>query len=338
MLPTHYLGNLILGLPWVLQVLKQHPGAIVVVDTAFQPLIHRLSVPADQVLYYPRREMAKHHPLSYRFKHYLQFVAALRRYRRHCLIDLEGERFSGILSRLSGCKQRIGPATRRAHWFYTEARELNYNAHRFSAFGEILGKYATTRPSSYLDFQVPSDPMPTILKDLNHSRLAVIHPAASKTYKLWPQQYFVQLARRLSDTGYQVVWIGSGDFDAEIIAGIERSLTMVQTVNCCNHLSLLQLISLFHQARLFIGCDSGPMHLAASLKLPVFGLFGPSSETIWAPLGEYSNVLRSRKPCGPDCNTRYCRYDHQCLKSLSPAEVMHAITQFEQCDQPADPD
>ena len=349
--PTHYVGNLVLGLPWVLRVLDRHAEAAVVFDANFRPLVSMLPNADERALYYPRKELAGEKGFSHRLHHYLGFLGELRKYKRHCLIDMEGERFSGAIARLSGCRRRIGPAAKRARWFYSDVLDLDYLAHRFNAFGEILGEYAAGGPpSTTLDFQTPSDfdrklrslleaepPQSRIQAEDTHAGswdtlasirpLAVIHPGASVRYKLWPREHFARLVRGLHEAGLQVAWIGAGQFDAEVIAGIERELADSPAINLCNRLSLPELVALFRRSRLFVGCDSGPMHLAAAAGLPVFALFGPSREAIWAPLGERSTVLRGELPCAEDCDAWHCRNDYHCLRSLTPDMVLARIAE-----------
>ena len=61
------------------------------------------------------------------------------------------------------------------------------------------------------------------------------------------------------------------------------------------------------------------------LGVPVFALFGPSDETIWAPLGERSHLLRGTLSCADDCDAFHCRLNYRCMASLQPEAVMEAI-------------
>ena len=67
------------------------------------------------------------------------------------------------------------------------------------------------------------------------------------------------------------------------------------------------------------------MHLAASTGIPVFALFGPSDEAIWAPLGENSYMVRGSEACGEDCDTFRCSFNYRCMASLRPQSVMAVI-------------
>ena len=218
---------------------------------------------------------------------------------------------------------------KRAERFYTEIRDLNYQNHRFNAFGEIVADFVDADlPATRLPFRVDQaalDVLDRLIPDRQSKMLAAIHPGASVPYKLWSQAHFARLVSLLQDSGYQVVWVGAGEMDAQIIRAINGQIETDETVNLCDRLSFSELMALYQRCRFFVGSDSGPMHLAAATGTPVFALFGPSDETIWAPLGEHSHLLRGTSCCADDCDAFHCRLDYRCMASLHPEAVMEAI-------------
>lgn len=335
--PTHYLGNFVLGLPWICQVLHEHPRALVVLDSTFADLAATV-LPADtNILLYPRARLARGEPFLSRLGHYWRFLRRLRRHRRATLMDLEGERFTGVLARLSGCRRRIGPQGKRAQRFYTEILDLDYRRHRFNAFGEVVAEFVSGRPSSHFHYRIDPATDSGLADKLGPAAdgrpMIAIHPGASVSYKLWPQDYFVELVAMLEEAGFQVIWVGAGDMDAGIIDAVMAKLPQSQAHSLCNDLDFVELVALYRRCCGFIGSDSGPMHLAASTGIPVMALFGPSVEAIWAPLGENSHVLRGAKACGEQCDAWQCDFDYHCLSSLHPARVMEAVHRY--CLQPA---
>jgi len=331
--PTHYLGNFVLGLPWICSVLREHPAALVVIDSRFE-LLARAVLPSEtELLLYPRTRLASSEPFFSRLRYYLGFLKVLRRDRDATLIDLEGERFTGVLSRLSGCRRRIGPAGKRAGRFYTDILRLDYYRHRFNAFGTVLADFVASEvtPDSHLPYSFTAEVKQQIdaqLKDVRSRRLIAIHPGASVAYKLWPQASFVELVSKLEQAGYQIVWVGAGESDAGIIDEVMQALPDSGAINLCDHLGFLELAALYRQCSCFVGSDSGPMHLAASTGIPVLALFGPSVEAIWSPLGDNSHVLRGTECCGEDCDAWHCDYSYRCLKSLSPEQVLEAVERY----------
>ncbi len=93
--------------------------------------------------------------------------------------------------------------------------------------------------------------------------------------------------------GLEIVMIGVGD-DTRMIESIAERLDDTRLF----HFDLSgypELVALFQRAHFYVGGDSGPMHLAASAGLDLVALFGPSKESIWAPLGKNSRLLRGTK-------------------------------------------
>ena len=80
------------------------------------------------------------------------------------------------------------------------------------------------------------------------------------------------------------------------------------------------LISL---GRLFVTNDTGPMHVASALGVPVVAVFGPTDPLVTGPLRKPAAVLQKDVPCRP-CLYRSCPYDHRCMTRIDPEEVFAA--------------
>lgn len=322
--PTHYLGNFILGLPWVLRVAEEYPSLTLVIDARFRELIDTVVPSTLNVIEYPRQRLKTERGVWSRARCYLTFLRQLRTATDGLLVDMEGERFTGVLARLSGAQKRFGPTGKHAQYFYNSPRELHYENHRYSAFGEILDALIKSpAPSNLLPYRLQTHSIEAVDDYLRGAGISqpfvVIHPGASADYKKWPVEYFVSLLAKLETSGLQVVWIGAGD-DKRMIASIAAASPQKRV----RHFDLMgypELVALFHKATTYIGGDSGPMHLAASAGLRLVALFGPSKEAIWAPLGEASIVLRGPKACGKDCDAWQCEFGYHCLSSLTPERV-----------------
>jgi heptosyltransferase-1 len=118
---------------------------------------------------------------------------------------------------------------------------------------------------------------------------AILNPGAGWGAKRWPAERYGQVAKELAKDGLcSLINYGPGEevLAAAVEAGSEGT---ARKISC----SLSELIALTRRARLLIGGDTGPMHLAAALKIPVVAIFGPTDPARNGPFGTRSSVLRS---------------------------------------------
>ncbi|MCB9086704.1 MAG: hypothetical protein H6624_20345 [Bdellovibrionaceae bacterium] len=87
-------------------------------------------------------------------------------------------------------------------------------------------------------------------------------------------------------------------------------------------LNIGQVKGLMSLADRFIGCDSGPMHLAAALDLDVVAIFGPNTSARCGPIMNKGKVVEKEFPCRPCNQNKPCPYDIRCLKSLTAQDVL----------------
>jgi heptosyltransferase-3 len=132
------------------------------------------------------------------------------------------------------------------------------------------------------------------------------------------------LIDRLSVEGLRVVVTAAPDpAENELIQQI-LAKTSTKPLNLAGKLSIKELGALTARAKLFVGVDSMPMHLAAAMGTPTVALFGPSGETEWGPWGGAHRVVTSGHSCRP-CGLDGCGGGKvsECLTTL-PVEAVHA--------------
>lgn len=118
------------------------------------------------------------------------------------------------------------------------------------------------------------DGIPRIRCRVVHGGFAAIHPFAGSPRKRWPMERFAELARRI-ESRMPVEWC----------AGPEEELPGARRFS-----DLYDLACWLASARIYIGNDSGPSHLAAAVGTPVVALFGPSDPAVWAPRGKFVTI------------------------------------------------
>jgi len=136
------------------------------------------------------------------------------------------------------------------------------------------------------------------LREKSIEKFALLNPGAGWGAKQWPAERYGAAGKKLAQHGLKPL-INFGPGEEELARSVEdASEGAAETVSS----SLTQLIALSRRASLFIGGDTGPMHLAASLGIPVVAIFGPTDPARNGPYGARSVVLRS-----PDSMTSHKR-------------------------------
>jgi heptosyltransferase-3 len=154
-----------------------------------------------------------------------------------------------------------------------------------------------------------------------------VHPGSGRSIKCWP--YFARLADRLCDRlGAQVVFFGAAD-EVTLVGNIlEQMEFAAQATSVAGELSVGQLLPALAEFDLYVGNDSGPTHLAASLGLPTLCICSGTNDPLqWAPLGPAALTIQRRVSCSP-CYLRDredCPYGIACLEELSVDEVWGAV-------------
>ena len=143
--------------------------------------------------------------------------------------------------------------------------------------------------------------------------------------KRWPPDRVAHVITRLArERGAGAVLVGAAA-DREAGRAIESTVPPdVRVVNLIGRTDLRLLMGVIRACRAFVSNDSGAMHLAAALGVPVTAIFGPTNEQATAPLGDH-DVLLHQVFCRP-CMLRECPIDHRCMKRISVDEVYGALT------------
>ncbi len=150
----------------------------------------------------------------------------------------------------------------------------------------------------------------------------VIHAAASLPAKQWPLERFAAVMKTVKDK-YDARFIYTGaPGDSALYRTIE-SYGPFGGLNLCGMTDLRQNLSMYRAADMFFGVDSGPMHMAAAVGVPVVALFGPTDERKWGPWGGSHIVVTRCFSCRP-CKPHKCG-NNECMKQISVEEALQAV-------------
>jgi heptosyltransferase-2 len=175
---------------------------------------------------------------------------------------------------------------------------------------------------------VTRDRVDAFLKTLGVDRSAPLvgfAPGAAYGHaKRWPPDRVAQVIARLGARGATCVIVGAGD-DRDAGREIESTLPAgSRVVNLIGRTDLRLLTGLLASCHAFVSNDSGAMHLAAAVGVPVAAIFGPTDERVTAPLGDHDVILQ-KVFCRP-CMLRDCPIDHRCMRRVSVDTVFDAVT------------
>ncbi len=161
-----------------------------------------------------------------------------------------------------------------------------------------------------------------------------VNPGTVLLRKRWPAEGYAALARRLLDAGWRVVLVGdAGDRDSStrvrtLLGDPERVLDLTGAT------SWGQLGALIERCGLFVGNDSGPLHLATAVGTPVVGLYGPTSPAIDGPLGPATRAVVYHaldcSPCFVGGRFRPTRPQADCMLGITLEEVWEAVQRLTQ--------
>ncbi|MFH2012914.1 MAG: lipopolysaccharide heptosyltransferase II [Pseudomonadota bacterium] len=142
--------------------------------------------------------------------------------------------------------------------------------------------------------------------------------------KRWfPERYAVLSDMIYDGFGGKILIFGSKEEKviSEIIQGIAKS----EIIDLAGRTSLLETVALIEKCNLFITNDSGLMHLAAALKIPLISIFGSTDPVTTSPLGSSSIIVRKEVPCSP-CLKKECPTDHKCMELIEVDEVYQHVS------------
>jgi heptosyltransferase-2 len=142
--------------------------------------------------------------------------------------------------------------------------------------------------------------------------------------KRWPVEYYAEIANRKLQEGWQV-WLFGSKNDTPVTHQIVE-LTQGKAINLAGRVNLEETIDLLELSSMVVSNDSGLMHIASALNIPLIAIYGPTTTAFTPPLSEKAKTLFLDLDCRP-CFERTCPLKHgRCMRDLTPAMVLDAMT------------
>lgn len=327
------LGDIVHAFPLAAFIRKQYPDSRIdwVANTEFLPLIKR-HPDIRNVFPFPRGEWGN---WSF-FRSMGTMISALRAENYDFILDIQGLLRSALLTRLARGETRIGFSDSRegASFLYStrvnaESLDLGSGLHAVLKNLQVmtaLGFSPIPLPSELVYSSGDEQVLDRILEEegLPKSGFLVLHPGAKRIIKQWPSLYFSELIERLHRSHPDLpIALIAGKKEKPLLSEIADRTTAHPTL-LPGRIPIDLLPLFFKRTRLYIGNDSGPLHLAVLSGIPTISIFGSSNPDRTGPFGFGVDhvVLRDPVECSP-CGDFKTQCSHQsCLVGVTPDRVL----------------
>ncbi len=242
-------------------------------------------------------------------------VRSLRNQHFDLVLDFQGLLKSALVSRLSGAPRILGYAPERfkksgIRRFYTASidGEADLNRHVIEGNLELVRQVVPTPEAQpVIPFSLPDSDCHYVRNCLRKRNLLnpiLINPGAGWVTKIWPARQYARLAEAIErKLGIPVV-LTYGPGEESLVEQIQREVAPGQLAAFPT--TIVQLAALCQQARLMVGGDSGPLHLAVATGTPTVAILGPTSPTRNGPFNPADEVVKRTLPCS-DSYKRVCK-------------------------------
>lgn len=323
------MGDVLLTLPAVTALRHRFPEATLtyVVEESFRELVENHPA-VDHVLVLPR-------PVgNWAF---IRFIHRIRKSRFDVVLDFHGGPKASCMAFFSGAKRKIGYKTRYRWWVYHAAIPRYYDIGPIHSVENhlnlvrVLG--ADVRESPSISFP-PADPNTLNATDdllrtqgLIKNNYIVFHIGAGNQFRFWGLENMTAFLHQAFKTfGLSIVLVGASD-DMETAGALLKD-GIPAVVSFVGRIGLKVLHLVISHAALYVGPDSGPMHIATATSTPIIALFGPNLPEYFGPWKSECVILEKFLDCRP-CPQRVCKTgDFACIRSIRPEEVIEAMKQY----------
>ncbi|SHI57107.1 heptosyltransferase-1 [Malonomonas rubra DSM 5091] len=329
------LGDVVHALPVLAHIRAVHPDAEIdwLVEEAFSPILE--GHPLIQRVIRLRTKRWRKQPISSILKEVSNFIRELRSRRYDLVFDLQGNSKSGVCTLLARGQDKYG-------FDRANVREWpNLLATRHHVPLGEKDHHIAQRALAVVRAALPSENIvasagPLHVEDASRQRIAeqlkqfnISGPLVVCVYgttwqtKLWALESWKELVKRLyQEQGIRPVLTWGNEEEKEAVEAIAEASDETSIV--WPRGSLQDLVALLEQSELVVGCDTGPVHIAAAVGTPTVSLYRVTDATRNGPVGEIHQRLQAPLECSP-CLRKHCDDDAACSCSISVDDVYTAI-------------
>ena len=328
---TNWVGDAIMALPALRAVRKRFPDAeITIVARPYIADIYRDQETCDQLIPYDPKGL--HAGFSGRER----LAAELRAQKFDVALLLQNAFDAAWLAWRARIPERIGYARHARSFLLTQSvplpRQGEIPAHEKYYYLELLRRAGwghSAKDETFIGLRVPEEKRRSADEFLSKSgvrqgavRIAVAAGASYGSAKCWPPLRFAEVANRLqSETEAEIILFGTAA-EASVSTAISAEMPR-PPIDLTGKTAIADLPALLSQCQLFIGNDSGAMHIAAAVGLPIVAVFGPTDPHGTAPVTPRCSIVQQKPYCSP-CFLRRCPTDHRCMTAITADMVQAA--------------
>jgi len=321
---TNWIGDAIMALPALRAVRKRFPEAeIAIVGRPYVADIYRDQEICDHLIPYDPRGL--HAGFSGRER----LAAELRAHKFDVALLLQNAFDAAWLAWRARIPERIGYARDARSLLLTKAvplpRHREIPMHEKFYYLELLrraGWLDSMQDETFIGLRVSEEKRLSANEFLCKSgvrqgslRIAIGAGASYGSAKCWPPPRFAEVANRLqSEADADVILFGTAA-EAGVATAISAEMRR-PPIDLTGKTAIADLPALLSQCHLFIGNDSGAMHVAAGVGLPVIAVFGPTDPEGTAPVTPRCSIVQQKPYCSP-CFLRRCPTDHRCMTAIT---------------------
>lgn len=264
------------------------------------------------------------------------FIKSLRGKRFDKVYVLKRSLSSAIIARLTGAPERIGFDTEGRGFLLTKRVPYRHDQHEVLNFLDVLRADNMPVVDDYLEAWLTEEEKSfadNFLQNCgitNGEKIIALHPFTANPPRAWHLDNFSELANKLQQKYAARILIFGGKRDAENVELLQKSINP-QPVIAIGNTTLRETMALLSRCTLLVCNDSGIMHLAAALRVPLVALFGPQSPVKFGPWGDKCRVIYKHLSCSPcrqkffeECNPSK-RNVPECMEAISASEVLQEI-------------
>ncbi|MFT5388291.1 MAG: lipopolysaccharide heptosyltransferase II [Candidatus Omnitrophota bacterium] len=329
---VNWLGDVVFSSPVFYALRKAYPKAYIACmgDPRVHSILKRIDV-IDEIITYD--ESGCHRSFFAKWR----LARLLRSKNFDIAFLLHGSVTKAFITYLAGVRIRVGYQKKKRQIFLTNVIQplgSVQEVHRSDLYLNIIEGYsvAVDDRANRLQLTVSDGEAINSLLDTEgitcDDYLVVLNCGANWGQKKWPAKYFSELINGLKNKEWKVVVTGASS-DVSLVEGILSHVHHKTCINLTGRTTLDQLIVLLSRANIFVCADSGPLHIANSLKTSVVGLFGPTRPELTAPRGSGKKIIVQHDV---GCNAQACYHescsDNICMKAISVYQVIDTVNKI----------